>query len=277
MSTNKKIFQIYFKPELKQHCDPLFTPMDNTDNPRPDLREWDKWNREHESILEQNLDHWGFVSWKFKEKTNLTGQDVFDHIDSNPGYDVYLFNPCIVNEALFINNWEQGDLHHPNISQIGNAFLTKLGYEDVDVRATLLDRNRTVFANYVVGNRHFWTKFMAFSRKLFTEADLDPEFKEQVFGLGRSNYAHDSSLPMFTFLIERLIPTFLELEGMDVCPYVYNERTLPEKYRAVWKDIKYFSDLKVAVNAHNSDSLFEIWNHFRMDYLKRNPQILGLE
>ena len=277
MSSNTKIFQIYFKSELKQHCDPLFTPMDNTDNPRPDLREWDKWNREHDAILEQNLDHWGFVSWKFKEKTNLTGQDVFDHINSNPGYDVYLFNPCIVNEALFINNWEQGDFYHPHISDIGNKFLNKLGYDDADVRSVLLDRTRTVFANYVVGNRHFWTKFMAFSRQLFTEADKDAEFKELVFGLGRSNYAHDSSLPMFTFLIERLIPTFLDLEEMKVCPYVYTAQTLPEKYRAVWPDIKYLSDLKLAVNKYNSDELYEIWNHFRMDYLRRNPQILGLE
>jgi hypothetical protein len=55
--TNTKIYQIYFKPELKDQCDPLFTPMDNTDNPRPDLREWDKWNREHENILAEDGYH----------------------------------------------------------------------------------------------------------------------------------------------------------------------------------------------------------------------------
>ena len=137
MSINTKIFQIYFKPELKSQCDSLFTPLDNTANPRPELREWDVWNREHETILEQNLDLWGFVSWKFKEKTNLSAEQAFAHINDNPGYDVYLFNPCIVNEALFTNNWEQGDIHHPGISQIGNAFFAKLGYDDVDVVSIL--------------------------------------------------------------------------------------------------------------------------------------------
>lgn len=277
MLNNTKIFQIYFKPELAQLCDPLFTPLDNTANPRPELREWDVWNREHENILKENLDYWGYVSWKFKEKTNLTAAQVFAHIDNNPGYDVYLFNPCIINEALFINSWEQGDLYHPRISDIGNIFLQKLGYEDPDVRSTLLDRNRIVFANYVVGNQRFWTEFMAFSRQLFTEADKDQDFKHQVFGEGLSNYAHDKSLPNFTFLIERLLPTFLDLNEYDVCPYVYDSTTLPEKYKQYANDIKCLSDLKVLTNQYNSDELYKIWNHFRIDYLARNPGILGLE
>jgi hypothetical protein len=277
MSLNTKIFQIYYKPELKSQCDPLFTPLDNTANPRPELREWDVWNREHENILNENLDHWGYVSWKFKEKTNLSAEQTFAHINNNPGYDVYLFNPCVVNEALFTNSWEQGDLYHPNISEIGNTFLQKLGYEGADVLSTLLDRNRTVFANYVVGNQRFWTEFMAFSRRLFTEADNDQVFKHQVFGEGLSNYAHDSSLPNFTFLIERLIPTFLDLNDYKVCPYVYDNTTLPEKYNQYANDIKYLSDLKVLTNQYNSDELYNIWNYFRTDFLRRNPGILGLE
>ena len=277
MSTRTKIFQIYFKPELKDHCDPLFTPLDNTSNPHPELREWDVWNREHETILAENLDHWGYFSWKFKEKTNLTAKQVFDHINGNPGYDVYLFNPCIVNEALFTNSWEQGDLYHTGISNIGNTFLQKLGYNDVDVKSMLLDRTRMVFANYVVGNPRFWSDFMAFSRRLFSEADKDTDFKHQVFGEGLSNYAHDRNLPNFIFLIERLMPTFLDLNDFKVCPYVYTNETLPEKYQAVANDIKYLSDLKVLTNKYDSDELYEVWNYFRMDYLRRNPSILGLE
>lgn len=277
MSTNTKIFQIYFKPELKQHCDPLFTPLDNTSNPRPELREWDVWDREHERIMQMNLDHWGYVSWKFKEKMNLTGQQVFDHINSNPGYDVYLFNPCIVNEALFINSWEQGDIHHKGISDIGKSFLKKIGYDDVEVKLMLLDRTRTVFANYVVGNRSFWQRFMNFSRQLFNEAEKDPKFKHQVFGEGLSNYAHDKSLPNFTFLIERLIPTFLEMEKFKVCPYIYTDQTLPEKYRPYVGQIQSLSNLKVLVNQYDSDELYEIWNFYRMELLRTNPSILNLE
>ena len=278
MSINTKIFQIYYKSDLVEYLDPAFLPLDNTANPRPELREWYNWDQAHEQRLSENLDYWGYVSWKFKEKTNLTGQQAIDFINANPGYDVYLFNPCIINEALFMNSWEQGDIHHPNISVIGNKFLAKVGYEDIDVKSMILDRNKTVFANYVIGNRDFWTRFMDFSRKLFIEADADPEFKEEVFGAGRSNYAHDRSLPNFTFLIERLIPTFLELEGFNSIGYTYTSPDeMNEKYHRVWGDIRALSDLKMAINRYESDELYTIWNHFRHNMLQQNQGILNLE
>jgi len=277
MSTNTKIFQIYFKPELKAHCDPAFTPLDNTANPRPELREWDVWDREYNSIVNQNLDYWGFVSWKFKEKTNLTGDQVFKFINDNPGYDVYLFNPCTLNEAVFANSWEQGDYHHPNISAIGNSFLSKIGYADPDVKSLMLDRNKTVFANYIVGSRDFWAKFMPFTHKLFSEAEKDPVFKHQVFGEGLSNYAHDKSLPNFTFLIERLIPTYLELEGINSIGYKHTPDSISIKYGQVIDEIMALSDLKMAVNQHQSDELYDVWNYFRHKFLERNPNVLGLE
>ena len=278
MSTNTKIFQIYFKPELKVHCDPAFEPLDNTANPRPELREWYNWDQEHDNRLAEGLDYWGYVSWKFKDKTNLSGEQVFDFITSNPGYDVYLLNPCIVNEACFANSWEQGDIYHPNISAIGNKFLAKLGYEDASVRDMVLDRNKTVYANYVVGSRDFWVRFMDFSRKLFTEAEKDSIFKDEVFGAGRSNYAHDASLPNFTFLIERLIPTFLELENFNSVGFSYDRpEWCHEKYQPYWGDLRALSDLKILVNRHESDDIFNIWNYYRHKFLSNNPGILGLE
>ena len=256
MSTNTKIFQIYFKPELAAHCDPAFTPLSNVENPHPELREWDVWNRYHDSILEQNLDYWGFVSWKFKEKTNLSGEHVLAWMKLNPGYDVYLFNPCIINEAVFINSWEQGDLHHPNITAIAEKFLERVGYGKQDLKSIVLDRNRTVFANYVVGNRDFWVRFMDFSRKLFSVAETDLVFKDEVFGHGRSNYAHDNTLPNFTFLIERLIPTFLELENFKSFGFSYDNPALAHsKYHPYLADLRVLSDLKMLINRYESDEL----------------------
>ena len=189
-----------------------------------------------------------------------------------------MLNPCIINEAVFANSWEQGDIHHPGISAIGNKFLARVGYEDVDVKSILLDRNKTVFANYVVGNQKFWTKFMEFSRKLFTESEKDATLKDEVFGAGRSNYAHDASLPNFTFLIERLIPTFLELENFDSLGYTYENPSIsPSKYQPIWGDIRVLSDLKMCINAYESDELFNIWNFYRNKFLQQNNGVLGLE
>ena len=274
---NTKIFQIYYKPELLQHCDTAFEPLDNTANTRPELREWHVWDQYHEQRMASGLGLWGYVSWKFQEKTGLAGQTVLDWIAANPGHDVYLINPCIVNEAVFANCWEQGDYYHPNISDIGNRFLQKLGYTDVDVRGILLDRNRTVYTNYVVGTPEFWDKFMTFSRRLFTEADQDGEFENLVFGQGLSNYAHDSTLPNFTFLIERLLPTFIELENIRCLAYRHTKASVLPKYRQVFAAVQALSDLKVEINRHQSDELYDVWNYFRQDFLNRHPGVLNLE
>jgi hypothetical protein len=277
MSQNIKIFQIYFKPEQVYSLDSAFVPLDNTANLTPALREWANWN---DTLLTHSFDEddlIGFVSWKFKEKTNLSGKQFLSFINDNPGADLYFVNPCLVNEALFANSWEQGDIHHPGISAIGNSFLAKIGYDDVDVTSMVLDRNCTMFANYIVGSKAFWDKFMLFTRKLFTEAENDPVFNQQVFGKGMSNYAHDKSLPNFTFLIERLIPTFIELEQISALAYQYTPETVLEKYQPYLGELRALSNLKVLINQHNSDDLYDIWNHYRHSLLQRHPGILNLE
>lgn len=277
MSKSIKIFQIYFKEELKEHCDPAFVPLSNVENPNPHLREWDVWNRNHQAMMDSDVDYWGYVSWKFKQKINLTGQEVIQWIDQNPGYDVYLLNPCIINEAVWTNSWEQGDNHHPNISKIGNEFLIKTGYNNPDVKTLLIDRQSTVYANYVVASREWWDKFMTFSRRLFTEAEKDPVFGHYVFGEGLSNYAFDRSLPNFTFLIERLIPTFIVLENYKSIAYEYTDDRLPEKYKPYIQELRMLSNLKVLINAYQSDELYDIWVYFRSKFLTENPGICNLE
>ena len=281
MSTNMKIYQLFYKEEQREYLDPSFVPYENIANPKPELREWYLWDKEYESCKAEGLDYWGFVSWKFREKTGLAGSHFVDFIDQNPGYDVYFINPCLINEAVFLNSWEQGDLYHTGISDIGNTFLKKIGYfninGEVNVKEIVLDRNCTMFANYIVGNATFWDKFMEFSRQLFTESESDPEFKQLVFGEGLSNYAADPSLPMFTFLIERLIPTFIELEGIKALPFGYTPETLPEKYAPYAEELTMLSNLKVLINRHESDDLFHIWDYYRRKLLKNSPNILGLE
>ena len=274
---NIKIFQIYFKPEQTATLDLNFIPCNNIENPHPELREWYVWDKMYQQCCDEELEYWGFVSHKFLEKTNLSGEQFLSFINNNPGADLYFVNPCIVNEAVFANSWEQGDIYHPNISAIGNSFLTKIGYEDVDVKSMVLDRNCTMFANYIVGSRAFWDTFMKFSHKLFTEAEKDPVFKQQVFGAGLSNYAHDKSLPNFTFLIERLIPTFIDLEKISALAYQYTPETASAKYKPYLGDLQALSSLKVLVNEHNSDELYDIWNHYRNSLLQQHPEILGLE
>ena len=272
-----KIYQIYYLPEQLAKLDPKFIPLDNTSNERPDLREWYVWNKYLIEHPINNNELIGFVSHKFFEKTGITGAELIRWIEDNPDNDVFICSPCILNESVFANGWEQGDMYHPGISEIGNSFLRKIGSEDPDVRSILLDRTVTTYANYVVGNTKFWDQFMEFSERLFTEAEKDPVFKDQVFGPGHSNYGPDPSLPMFTFLIERLLPTFLDSSGLRVkacdAPYINPQK----KYAEVAGDIMVLSDLKMAINKYDSDELYNIWNYYRQRFLADHPGVLGLE
>lgn len=272
-----KIFQIYYDAAQLPNLDPAFEPYDNTSNLKPELREWYVWDKEYQNCVDAGLTHWGFVSAKFGEKTNLTGQQFIDFINANPGHEAYFVNPCIANEALFLNGWEQGDVHHPGLSAIGNTFLTKIGVSNLDIRTLVLDRTRTMFASYIVGSQNFWKQYLEFTRKLFTEAETDPDFKQQVFGDGLANYAHDKSLSNFAFLNERLISTFLDLYQINAVAYQYSPETLAEKYKPFIADIASLSNLKVLINQHNSEDIYHIWNSYRNTILKNYPQILRLE
>jgi hypothetical protein len=118
---------------------------------------------------------------------------------------------------------------------------------------------------------------MELSRKIFTEAEKDVNFKERVFAEGGSGYNLNKLLSNFPFLNERLVGTYMELNGLTVLPYRHTPNTLPEKYKPYIATINALSDLKVAINQYESDEIYNVWNHFRQEYLVRMPNILGLE
>jgi hypothetical protein len=272
-----KIYQIYYKQEQLPYLDSAFVPYNNSKNPQPELNEWAVWNDFYDTADYKELNIWGMLSWKFKQKTNLTGQQFIDFINANPGYDVYFVNPAIINEAVFLNGWEQGDFYHPGLSEIADNFLTKIGYTDILVKELVLDRSTTMFASYFVATKDFWNQYMQFTRKIFSEADKDIEFNNQVFGAGLSNYNLNKNLPQFPFLNERLISTFIDLKGFNSLAYQYTADTIADKYQPYFGDISALSDLKVLINQYESDELYTIWNHYRHKFLAENPGILNLE
>lgn len=272
-----KIYQIYYLDEQKEKLDPEFIPYDNTENPRPDLQEWYIWDKIFQDCLNEGLDYWGALSWKFNDKTNISGRQFTDFIKANPGYDIYFVNPAIINEAVFLNGWEQGDVHHPNLSQIATEFLHKIGHEDPGLRDTVLDRNVMMFASCFVASREFWEDFMKLTRQIFIEADKDPMFAQQVFGEGLSNYNLNKSLPNYPFINERLVSTLIDMRGYRAAAYQYNGDTIADKYHPYLGDLQALSNLKVLINEFESDEIYQIWNHYRVKFLQENPGVLNLE
>ena len=274
-SINREIFQIYFAPELLNHCDPAFTPLDNTANPYPDIREWYIFEREYQRLMASDLSHWGFFSWRFGAKSNLTGQQVYDFIDTNPGHDVYFFNPFPGLEAIYPNPWSQSiDCGMP-LSEITNKFLDYAGYKNVDVNTLFLDYNYTCSCSFVVGSRDFWTRYLHFSQKIFKLAEVDEDFKQKMF-VEPSGYVSQPTLCRFSFVNERLLPTFAALEKISSCGYRYNESTVSAGYLPMWSQISALSDLKHQIVQKQDRDLLAVWDRERREFVIAHPEIFSL-
>lgn len=207
---NIKMFQIYFKQEQLPVLDADFVPFDNTSNEKPNLREWFSWNKIHDSGLVENIDYWGAVSPKFKEKTLIPGNKFLEFVVKNPGYDVYYACPSwIYNDMSHFNVWVDGDKHHPGLSNLANEIMNKLGYR-VDV--TQIQMDTFFFCNFFLANKKFWNEYMLFIDSIFQLCNNDSTLYSKVFTPGTSNYFQDPTTSMFSFLIERFTPTFVLLK-----------------------------------------------------------------
>ena len=96
------LFQIlnhYTKP---QDLDPGFGVLDNSANERPD---WYEYWPMRKFLLNEKLDEdafYGFLSPRFKHKTNLNAGAVRDFIlAAEPNTDVVLFSPAFTTAPIF--------------------------------------------------------------------------------------------------------------------------------------------------------------------------------
>jgi hypothetical protein len=73
-----KVYQIYYSDETRKSNDSGFLQLDNLGNDRPDWREY--WPI-RKYLLENTLDEntfYGFLSPKFKDKTGLSSDQVYE-------------------------------------------------------------------------------------------------------------------------------------------------------------------------------------------------------
>jgi hypothetical protein len=271
----REIFQIYFTPDMLTQCDPVFTPLDNTANPCPDIREWYIFEREHQRLMATDLTHWGFFSWRFGAKSNLSGQQVYDFIDANPGHDVYLFNPFPGLDAVFANLWEQSACCNMPLGEVTNKFLQHVGYQNVNVDALFLDYNYTCSCSFVVASRTFWTGYLQFSKQIFQLARVDEDFRQKIF-VEPSGYAQQPGLCRFSFINERLLCTFAYLEQFSTCAYRYNQHTIKPAYLPMWSKITALADLKHQAFEKQDQELLNKWVQDRNVFVSQHPEIFTL-
>lgn len=205
-ATRPAIHQIYYEDGQAAYLDRDFIPYRNVANPRPEWCEYFVFRTEYlAGTCSRGLT--GFLSWKFGQKTGLSGKDFHSWIANYPGYDVYFVNPFpqFVRKR-FRSVWHQGSICHRDLLPIAQLLFDKVGYR-LNIEALAMDERVTAYCNYWVATPEFWRRYMEFCEPLYdvVENGLTPNQKDRI--LARADSV--SKCCYIPYIFERLFSTLL--------------------------------------------------------------------
>ncbi len=210
MPNSPQIFQICYAPEVRPRLDAGFQITGDESNPRPEWFEyWHIRNFLKSEILDENK-FYGFLSPRFKEKTNLGSEQVYRFIESHSDSDVILFSPYLDQSALFLNIIEQAWFAHPELKAIFSE-ICKRYFKNIDHETLVTTTEDTVFCNYFVAKPDFWARWFEICESIYdlVEGGRDP-LGIQI--AGRTRYKTNLT-PMRTFVVERIATLLLCTEN----------------------------------------------------------------
>jgi hypothetical protein len=151
----------------------------------------------------------GVVSWKFRQKTQLSGEEFFAFVRRNPDADVYFVSPFTHERALWPSPWVQGEARHPGLVGLVERAFRDLGY-DLMLLHDWVPLESAAFCNFFVANRAFWERYL-----VFVEPVVCWLTKAGVL-VGADPSVHRG---LFPFVVERLFTTFLVNEHRRQRPF----------------------------------------------------------
>jgi hypothetical protein len=197
------LFQILNHYTAPQDLDPGFAVLDNSANERPDWYEyWPIRNYLLNETLDENA-FYGFLSPKFKHKTNLSAAQARDFIAaSQSATDVVLFSPSIHNSAYFLSVFEHGEAEHPGLAGVAARLFERIG-RPLDLEGFISDSRNTVHSNYFIAKPRFWRAWLEVTERMFAiaEAPDDPLGKELRTA---TKYRGAKAVQMKIFIMERI-------------------------------------------------------------------------
>jgi len=192
--------------------DPGFRVLDNSANLKPD---WYEYWPIRNYLLQEPLDEavfYGFLSPKFKSKTNLDAAQVMAFVAAvDADTDVVLLSPSIHNSAHYLNVFAHGDARHPGLLGVAERLFARLG-RPTDLGTLVTDSRTEVFSNYFLARPRFWRAWLEITEALYAIAE-DP-----ADALGRdlrapTAYRAGASVPMKIFVMERVATWLLAVDG----------------------------------------------------------------
>lgn len=257
MSQNVEIHQIYYKSEQEPFLEEAFVPYNNIVNENPEWHEYWIFYKNYKEKPITNDEHRGYVSWKFRQKTQVEGSQFKDFILQNPGFDVYFINPFYMNAFLFQNVWYQAEHYHPGIMEFVQNLFNKLNYQ-IDIYKMVNTEENTLFCNYWVGNKKFWDSFMEFTIPIYNYINNSLTKEEYEFIHSRADQQINASY--IAFVMERMFSTFMVLDN-NVSSISYHKinRVINPKDKA---EYFIFTNLEIVKN-------LELKNFFQDTFIKQ--------
>jgi hypothetical protein len=197
------IYQILNHYTSRQELDSGFDVLDNSANERPDWYEyWPIRNFLRGEALDED-GFYGFLSPKFKLKTNLSAAEVREFVlGSDPATEVMLFSPSIHNSAFFLNVFEHGNAEHPGLLQVAKDFFVRIHHPQ-PLEGLISDSRNTVHSNYFIAKPRFWRAWLAVTEQLFDIAEI----ADDPLGIRLrtpTQYRGSRNVQMKIFLMERV-------------------------------------------------------------------------
>jgi hypothetical protein len=197
------IYQILNHYTSRQELDPGFEVLDNSVNERPD---WFEYWPMRKFLLNESLDEdafYGFVSPKFKLKTNLSAAEVREFIQSSdPATEVVLVSPSIHLSAYYLNVFEHGNVEHPGLLSAATNFFSRIHHPQ-RLEDLVSDSRNTVHSNYFIAKPRFWRAWLQITEQLYAIAEQpDDELGKQL--RAPTQYRGKLNVQMKIFLMERV-------------------------------------------------------------------------
>ena len=259
-----RIFQIYYEGWQRELLDPNFIALDNGKT-SSELMEFAVFERLAKSDYVKGAQLWGALSWRFTERTGMSGADWVKAIHDHPGADVYFCDPVPYNEALFHNFWLQGETAHPQFFALCQAVFKAAGLPEEDL-TSISPSDQFSASNYFVATPRFWQTYLAWINQVLSAANkkLPPNIRDMM----HSKMADDRDLhkgaTYVPFIVERLFPVFMKTAGKGLKGF---KIPLPERERELNVHLKLLREMKDVAHRTKSAWLAACWVNYRNLYL----------
>lgn len=211
MTIECRIYVIAYSPETIAAVEDGYLMLDNTENPRPDWREY--WPIRN-FLLTEKLDEatfYGFFSPRFRAKTGLAAADVLravEHVADS--IDVVTFSPQVDVGAFVRNGFVGSEFADAGSLDVAQAFIDRVGL-NVSLREAVMDSRDTVFSNYFVARPSFWRRWLVLCEQLFAlceQGDAADPLRSALI----SCTGYEEGVQRKVFLMEGMISLILYAE-----------------------------------------------------------------